>query len=242
MLDQNKITTLRSTRTDLEKKLTTTESTLNLLHVQKESLIQKTTTLNTRTSSLAQTILKKTKQELEAINKEIVQLSIRKQQLMEEILANQLMMQKEDEENLDLKKQASTMISDFLKYMENHLEDFGTEIKKTFRIQEKVNFGHSSVKFRSDFFPSGNFFIYDLSKHFTITQSTNIFHFEHTLYTRTYKETGIITYCSYIETDWYKNYRKQFISIILETLEKNYSYNNFFKLTIEESSFTLELV
>lgn len=234
---QNELTTLKRTREDFEKKLAEICSTLDNLYVKRAPLVQKAETLSTRTSSLAQTLLEKVQEELENVNQEIAQAEKRQTEVKKEIEEiQQNILQREDDAGLYINDQAPIMISTFLEYMRDHLEELGVEIKKTFRITEVAHFHND--RYCGCYVPTGNIGIYDESNESFIVISKD-FYFTKNLCTFTRGEYDELR-CHY--TEWYKAYRNHFISRLFETLEKNYTYGEFFKLTIEDPYFTLELV
>ena len=235
---KNELIALKEAREELKKQLTDICSTLNKLYAQKASLVQKAETLSTRTSSLAQTLLEKVQGELENVNQEIVQAESRQAEVKKEIAENQQnILQREDDVGLYIDEQSSIMISTFFEYMKSHLEELGTEIKKTFRIMEVTRYKND--RYYDCHVPTGYIGIYDESKENFIVKS-NDFYFKNDLYNLTRDALYEALVCN--ETEWYKAYRNQFISHLLETLEKSYTFGEFFKLTIEDSYFTLELV
>lgn len=234
---KNELTTLKRTREDLEKKMAEICSTLDNFYAKRNPLVQKVEALKTRTSSLAQTLLEKVQEELEKLNKEISQVEKEQAEVKKEIEENQQSISlREDDTTLYIKEQSSIMVSKFLEYIEEHLEALGEEIKMTFYIKE-VPF-YKEDRYYGCHVPTGDIGIYNESKDFFIVKS-NDFYFEDTLYTLTRGEYDALV-CNL--TEWYKVYRNRFILILLEILEKNYTYSEFFKLTIGTSCFTLELV
>jgi len=234
---KNELTTLKRTREDLEKRMAEICSTLDNLYAKRNSLVQKVETLKTRTSSLAQTLLEKVQDELEKLNKEISQVEKEQSEVKREIEENQQSISlREDDTTLYIKEQSSIMVSKFLEYIENHLEAIGEKIKTTFYIKG-ISF-YKEDRHYGCYVPTGDIGICDESKEIVIAKS-NDFYFENTLYTLTRDEYDALV-CN--PTEWYKVYRNRFILLLVETLEKNYTYSEFFKLTIGNSCFTLELV
>lgn len=234
---KNELIALKGAREDLEKQLAEICSTLDKLYAQKVPLVQKAEILSTRTSSLAQTLLEKVQEELENVNQEIAQTESRQAEVKKEIAENQQnILQREDDVGLYINEQSSIMVSTFFEYMRSHLEELGVEIKKNFRIMEVTRY--KDDRYNGCHVPTGDIGIYDESKE-TFIVSSNDFYFKNNLYTITRGQYDALV-CN--ETEWYKAYRNQFISHLLETLEKSYTFGEFFKLTIEDSYFTLELV
>ena len=234
---KNELTTLKRTREDLGKRMAEICSTLDNLYAKRNPLVQKVETLKTRTSSLAQTLLEKAQDELEKLNKEISQVEKEQSEVKKEIKENQQSISlREDDTTLYIKEQSSIMVSKFLEYIENHLEAIGEEIKMTFYIQGVTSYKED--RHYGCYVPTGDIGIYKESKEFFIVKS-NDFYFKDTLYTFTRGEYDALV-CNL--TEWYEVYRNRFILLLLETLEKNYTYSEFFKLTIGNSCFTLELV
>lgn len=234
---QNELITLRQKKEDLEKRLAEICSTLDNLYVQKSPIVQKVENLSTRTSSLAQTLLEKAQEELEKINQEVVRAETSKTEVSKELNEiNQKILERDNDFSLYIKEQSSVMISTFIEYIRTHLEDIGAEIEKTYRIVEVTQF--RGDRYGGCDIPTGDIGIYDESNKSFIVISKD-FYFKHTLYTI---DRGFYNELICYKNDWYKNYRDNFISLLVETLQKNYCFDEVFKLTIENSYFTLELV
>lgn len=234
---RNELTTLGREKEDLEKRVAKMCTTLDNLYAQKSPLVQKAEILSTRTSSLAQTLLEKVQEKLEKINQEIVQAkTARTEAIKEWNEINQKILERDSDFSLYIEEQSSMMISTFFEYVRSHLEDIGAEIKKTYRIMEVTRF-QDDRHYGCDI-PTGDIGIYDESNKSFIVISKD-FYFKHTLYTITRGEYDALI-CH--KTDWYKNYHDNFISLLTETLQNNYSFDEVLKLTIEKPYFTLELV
>lgn len=225
----NELETLKATRKKLEENLARTSSSLTALYAKRAPILQKIEYLSTRTSSLAQTLLKEAQEELSKVNQEIAPVEKNMKKQKKELAENQQNISlREDDPTLYINEQSSIMISTFLKYMGDHLKDFGTAGKKTFRIESY------ETRIRDGLFlPTGYVGIYDEGNHSFIVLSKD-FYFAKSLYRYSNKRYSV--------TEWYKTFFKQFVSQLLKTLKENYTYDEFFKLTIENSSFTLELV
>jgi len=234
---QNELIALKEARDDLKKQLAEICSTLNNLYAKRAPLVQKAENLSTRTSSLEQTLLEKVQEELGNINQDIAQAKKRQAEIKKELETNQQnILLKEDRVSLYINAQSSTMVSTFFEYVRNHLEEFGGKIKKTFRIIEITHYEDDT--YGGCYVPTGNFGIYDESNKSFIV-SSKAFYFKKILCTFT---RGEYEQPKCWRTEWYKAYRNLFVSHLLETLKKDYTCEKFFKLTIEDSCFTLELV
>lgn len=233
---KDELKTLESEREGLNEEERDTYSKLDKLYTQKVPIVQKAEILKTRTSSLAQKLLEIVQKELECINQEIVQVEKRKEEIRKELEENKKnIFLKEENPALYIEEQSSIMVFAFLEYIEKHLEEVGLEIQKTFHIAEITC--DRGDRIDTCHVPTGNIGIYDEnSKNFIV--SSQEFYFRKKLFTITEESHGM--YCH--KTEWYEDYHKKFVSFLLETLEKNYTYGELFKLTIEDSSFTLELV
>ena len=234
---KNELTTLRREREEMEGKLAEINLTLDKLYAKREPIAQKAESLRTRTSSLAETLLEKVQKKLKEVNKEIVRVEKKQVELKEEIEKNQQnILLREDDVGLYIEEQSSIMVCVFLEYIKDHLEYLGLEIEKTFRIMEVTS--DRGDRTCECHVPTGNIGIYDESEETFIVTSKD-FYFEKKLFTIT--EDGYEMTCN--KKEWYKAYHEQFVSHLLETLKKNYTYDEFFKLTIIKNSyFTLELV
>lgn len=228
---------LKETKRNLERKREEFELTLKKLNAKKNTATKKERELNTRSSSLAKELLKKVRDELVNVEREIANTNSEYESLKKEIEENQINISiREYDTKLYIHEQCTRMVADFNKYVEDHLEEIGMKIKKTFYIVEDMK-----EQRRQGLFPTGNIGIVDnrdceeYNKSDFITIS-NEFYFENKLY---YESTGG---WNYEMTKWYKNYREQFTLHLLEVLEKNCTWKEYFKLTIKDSCFTLELV
>lgn len=223
---KNELITLKRTREDLEKQLSDISKILDNLIKQRNGLVQETETLSTRTSNLAKTLLKKVQEELKSINQQIIQEERRKANVEKEIEeTNKNISQREKDTTLYIAEQSSIMIPKFLEYIEKNLEEIGREIRKTYSIREVTNSEGRTTR---------DIGIYDEKKNVFIVTSEDFYFTKYI--------DGKLTD---VYTEWYEDYRKSFISHLLETLKNNYhyyKYDAFFKLTIEDSCFTLELV
>lgn len=212
-------------------------SLLDDLNFEQEPIAEKVEILKNRTSTLAKTLLERTQQELDAINQEIT-IALKKQANIERDLTETELKISERENSLTfyIQEQANRMVSEFLKYVGEHLEDIGSEITKKYRIIEVTK--HQPDRYGSYNIPTGNIGILDSDNTSPIVISSD-FYFKNPLYSLHRGDYDIMI-CK--DTEWYEEYRQKFIAIILETLKKNYNYGEFFKLIIDTSGFTLDLM
>ncbi len=231
------IVQLQAEREPLQKEIASISSLLSPLYAEKKNLVEKTKAFSTRHSSLAKTLLEQTQQKINALDEQISEAEKRKENLKKQFEANQRkILEMADDPTLYIEEQTSIMISMFLEYLGNHLEEIGSQIKKRYTVTEITQL------YDGYFVPSGNFGIYGASDSHIVVQSNDFslpntylftIHFDSIKY-------GYRIVCKI--SDWYANYRHRFTSRLLEELEKNFSYGEYFKLTIEDSSFTLELL
>lgn len=234
---KNELKALKQKKKKLEKELTKICSTLDNLYVKKSSLVQTVDTLSMRTSSLAQTLLEEAQEELKKFNQEVSKVEAAKAEVSNELhKVKEKILEIEDQFSLYINEQSSIMISTFIDYIKNHLKDISAEIKKTYQIIEITHF--KDDRYGGCDVPTGKIGIYDESNKSFIVTSRD-FYFKHELYTL---DRGRYDELICHETDWYTKYRDNFISLLAETLQKSYCFDEFFKLTIENSCFTLELV
>lgn len=234
---KNELITLEGARRELQKQLEEISPILKELYAKKNPLVQKAETLSTRTSSLARNLLEKVQEELENVNKAIAQVESKQAKVKKEIKEKQQEISlRENNVDLYINEQSQIMISTFFEYMRTNFEKLGLETKKEFYIIG-VN-DYKEDRYSDYYVPTGNIGIYDSEENLIV--SSNDFYFENCLYTikRDEHYDNITRY----ETEWYKDYRNKFVSHLLETLEREYTFGEFFKLTIEDSHFTLELV
>lgn len=233
---KEELTTLKEEKEVFENTLAEINSALNKLIADRDAIVQKLETLKTKSSPLAKKILEKVQKELEEVNNKIFLKEKLQEQTKKDIEECQqnILLRKEDA-GFYIEEQSIMMISNFLDYIEKHLEDIGIKIKETFLIKEITsNIGDRSQDLNV---PTGNIGIFVGSNNMLIAISKD-FYFKKILYTTTAE--GYWVKCNY--TEWYETYYKNFVSFLLKTLKKNYTYGDFFNLTIEDSSFTLELV
>ena len=127
--------------------------------------------------------------------------------------------------------QVEVITNEFIKYVVEHEEEIGRQIYKTYFIKNVRNFNEIWNAYE----PTIYFGIFDgsnncvaLSRDFIMTQSLC-----------TFKKTGEGTVVN--EKEWFKVYKELFISLLLESLEKNFKSENF-ELSIDSPSITLKLV
>ena len=234
---KNELKTLKQKKKNLEKKLTEICSTLDNLYVKKSLLVQKVEKLSARTCSLAQILLEEAQEELKKFNQEVSEVEIVKAEVSKELhKVKEKILEREDGFSLYINEQSSIMISIFIEYIKDHLKDISAEIEKTYQIIEITHF--KDDRYGGCDIPTGKIGIYDESNKSFIVTSRD-FYFKHELYTFA---RGPYDELICHETDWYTNYCDNFISLLAETLQKRYCFDEFFKLTIKNSCFTLELV
>ena len=212
--------------------------------VQKEKekvseLEEKIKILETRKSELAHVLLEQMQCEHEWVLKKI--------QEDEEVLASLYNEKKEREDSISdiekntneyLKEQTSILATAFLEYMESHLEEFGTDITKTFVVKEVTEKDwkwYGGVEL-----PTGNVGIYDETrKCFVATTNDTDPCFDEKIYDilcDCYDHAR----CKF--TKVFSNYLVNFKVWLFATLQKEYCFEDSFKLTINNPHFTLELV
>lgn len=204
------------------------------------NLIEKRKLLETRESDLAKLVLKRIKCEIDWVSKKIIE----QEELLEKLYAEKEEKQRklsemEGDFSSYVEEQTTILISAFLGYIKNHLEDIGTEMVKTFTVREITD--RKSERIGIDYeVPTGNVGVYDENKCcFVATTLVGENYFKAQLYELhrySYDHMG----CQY--TEWYKGYLKSFIDQFMEALQKEYCFADSLKLTINTPHFTLELV
>lgn len=212
--------------------------------IQKEKekvseLEEKIKLLTTRKSELAQVVLKKMQCEHEWV--------LRKIQEDEEVLASLYNEKKEREDSISdiekntneyLKEQTSILATAFLDYMGSHMEEFGTDITKTFVVKEITE--KDWKMYGGVALPTGNVGIYDESqKCFVATTIDGDPCFDEKLYD-IFCDCYDHAICKY--TQRFTNYLLNFKVWFFASLQKEYCFEDSFKLTINNPHFTLELV
>lgn len=236
---RNNLKKLEHSKELLEKDLEEFRNTINNLYNEKTSLDEKSRILGTKTSSLAKNLLEKVQKQLEELNQQIEQEEEKKsadEKKLNEI--NQEIWGLTDDPCLYIEEQSSNMVSAFLEYVGNNLEDIGSRIKSSYQIKEVTKFYND--RYNGCDVPTGSIGIYDKTNQCFIVSSKD-FYFEREIYSLDRDEYDDSLICK--KTDWYRTYYNNFISTLIKSLKKNYCLDQTLKLTIEEaSSFTLELV
>lgn len=229
---------LKEAREDLREKLKNVTSTLTTLSNSQSLLQQKVESFKTRTSPLAKSLLEKTQKELDTLNQEVSSVKEQKKQLEKALAENQKnISEREDDTLLYIQEQSNMIVSSFLKYLRNHSEEIGLEIKKVYSFLPITR----REWYRGDLcdVPTGNLGIYDDNTKSFIVSSTD-FYFTQSLYTLLFNNEYECSECHF--SKWFMKYHKRFVSVFLETLAERYDYEECFKLTIDGNNFTLELV
>lgn len=207
----------------------------NFLSTQ-ATLSKKLEAFNARTSSLATTLAAKTQEELDAVNEEVAKAQKAKSELEKDLEeTNKKISEREDTPDLYIEEQANSMVCAFLEYVNSNLEKIGNEIKKTYFVSGSVDL-HSD-RYGDYYVPTGYVDIDEDTLGKTIISSYD-FYFNNPLYTC---ERDSYDHMIVHETEWYKEYLNKFTLAILNTLKAEFNCK-FFALTIDGSSFTLELV
>lgn len=233
---KHKLEELLNERKVLNEKLEPISAELSKLYAEKNSLIVKAKQFCIHTSSLAKTLLEKTNKELFEINEKIHCCEEAEIILKDKIAKIESeISERVDSPDLYIKEQSEAMANVFIEYLKANAESIGSEIKKTFQVTEITSFQED--RYGGCSIPTGKIGIYDpIAGTFII--NSNDFYFSNKLYTI---ERGSYDALNCIYTDWYKDYRKKFISTFLKTLKRTYTGDDF-KLTIKNPKFTLELV
>lgn len=234
---KQELANLRATQKSLNLQIADISSTLEGLCAQRDSLWQRKESLEARTSSLAQTLLEKTQGEIDELNRKIFPLQNQKAELQITLEQNEKdIYERENDTSLYIQEQSKLIVSEFLEYLGKHLEDIGLEFQKNYCVMGVTEYEND--RYGGCYSPTGHVGIYDKSAKTFVAQSKD-FYFKNTLCTF---GRGQYDELLCFSTDWYKEYRARFIPKVIEVLKENYSYGEFFSLTITDSEFTLELV
>lgn len=235
---RNNLTKLKHSKELLEKKSEEFRNTINNLYNEKTSLDEKSRILETKTSSLAKNLLEKVQKQLEELNQQIEQEEEKKSAVEKKLNEiNQEIWGLTDDPSLYIKQQSSAMISAFLEYVVNNLEEIGSKFKTTYQIKEVEEFYND--RYGGCDVPTGSIGIYDETNQCFVIYSKD-FYFDREIYSLTRDEYYDTLVCN--KTDWYRTYRDNFISTLVKDLKKSYGLDQTLKLTIKGSCFTLELV
>lgn len=259
---KKKKNTLERKKKYFKKKLRKICSILNDLNITKKSIEQKERLVQNMESSLSKTLFKKQEKELTKVNNKLNKVIEKKDKNEKKLKEtnkkikelNDERFKMENDFNLYIEEQSTIMSNKFIKYIRNHIEDIGVEIKKTYKIEPKTLLIWCGKY--TYYQPTGIIEIYELKKSFdaisevyyyqgmkeymyeSIIVSSKDFYFKKKLYTIYTDDKGtIVNY-----TDWFKNYYNSFISNFSKKLKENYSFDEDLKLTIKGSYITLELV
>ena len=223
-------------RKELENWLKPITTGLAEMYSERNSLGEKVEKLRNRTSNLAKELLEETKEKLSVINQSIADGEESKAEFEEKIAeVNNEISKRIDFTDLYIKEQSEAMTKSFLEYIKVNSESIGNEISKTFKVSAITYF--KDDRYGGCHVPTGNIGIFEENKIESIISSTD-FYFKGLIAKVERGEYDELV-CSY--TDWFKEYLKKFKATFLETLNNQFSSENF-NLTIDNPNFTLELV
>lgn len=212
-------------------------ASLEELSKQKADLFQREEELNARTSPLAIALKEKNRIQIDAVEREIAQVQKQQEDLKRYLEDNESKISKmENDTTAYIEEQTKRMVAELWRYIDSHLEEIGYELERTFHIvsiMRKIDdrYGTYSIY-------TGDIGIYDENRQCIIISSKD-FYFDETLYTT---KCGRYDNTIVMSTPWYKKYFEDFSSAIIERIQKDYHHEENFSLTIENLSFTLELV
>ena len=228
---------LASSRKDLDNQVSLINSVLMGLYEQKESLDQKIREFGKRNSALAKKLCDAEKIKLQDLLEQIAQKEKELERVLNAIEKNVKAIEKREESpTLYFQEQIPRMVSEFLKSVKAHEEEFGSNLKKVFAIKDVTK--ARRINEEEFIVPTGDIGIYDIANNVMITQ-TEDFYFTESLYTIGIKFSCVL---EVINSPWYQEYRKKFVSYFSKELQKAYPFSDTFKLTIKSPKITLELV
>lgn len=227
---------LNSKRKRLELQLEPFTNGLTQLYSERDFLNEKANNLRNRTSNLAKELFQKTIKERSVINQQIASAEEAKKEIKEKISEIDSEISKRiDSTDFYIKEQAEAMTKAFLEYIKSNRESIGNEITKTFKVSEITYF--KDDRYGGCHVPTGNVGIFEENKIESIISSTD-FYFKD-LIAKVERGEYDALICHY--TDWFEEYLKKFKAAFLETLNNQFSSEDF-NLTIDNPNFTLELV
>lgn len=233
------LTKLIGEEEELRKKISTFTQRNKDLEKDRKEIEEKLKVLKTKNSKLAKQIIETLEMGLSDIHHEI--------RVNEQVLANfkvslneieNKILERKEDTTLYIKEQSELMFNLFMKYLRQYAEDIGYEIKKVFVISTISK--KEEDRYGAYYIPTGNIGIYVKNKEEPPIAQSEGFYFKNNLYTLERDSYDAVT-CTY--TEWYNEYFKKFVSILLNTFEEKFDSRDF-KLTINKpkKSFTLELV
>lgn len=233
------LTKLIREKEELRKNISDFTEVIKNLEKDRKEFEEKLKALKTKKSGLAKDIIKTVEIRLRDINYEIrgkEQVKAKWEVSLSEV-ENKISERKEDT-TLYIQEQCERMFNSFMEHIRLNAEDIGYEIKKVFVISTISK--KEEDRYGSFYIPTGNIGIYDDNKEEPPIVQSEGFYFKNNLYTLERDSYDAVT-CTC--TEWYNEYFKKFVSILLKTFEEKFDSCDF-KLTINKpkKTFTLELV
>ena len=213
----------KNRRTELQTNLADIKSRLDELYAEKEGFEKKIKILETRTSALAKELLEDSKREIRRLERSIAEVQGEAntiKQFLEKTESN--ISEMEEHTTLYIQEQVKRMIAEVFNYIQNHSKKIGLDIKRTFQIKDGENL-------------SKTIGVFDGETQVTVTKD---FYFTGDCYLR----NALDPHANFTKTLWYSEYCKDFQKAFNKMLKESWPYNSTFKLTINGTTFTLELV
>lgn len=229
---KQRIELLRKQKDDLEKNFEEQSTLIDDIEneIRKLSMFKKEYLKGT--SPLAKKLSKSTTAQLKELKSKKKETLKKIEQISTEILKVDDMLKEKSFDYYDyIVNQVEFITNQFIKYVAEHEEEIGRQIYKTYFVNNVKNFSEVWNAYE----PTIYFGICDASNNYIALSRDFIM----TQVLCTFKKTGEGTICN--EEEWFTNYKDLFISLLLESLEKNFKSENF-ELSIDSPSITLKLV
>lgn len=228
--DEARTLTLKEEREKLKQELIGLKEEMHKLSEQmnywKEQIIQ----FEARTSPLAQELLMEAEEELKKVEKAY-------QSKSEEFKMTEERLTETEKTATYIAEQVPKMVPEFLRYFDENKKEFGRRIQNKFTIKSEERIVTNDVYARHSYnIPTSVIEIYN-EDNMSLIVSSKDFYFNSKLYELTHDRGNV----NVKWTSWYEDYVNDFTSALLASIKENFHDENF-KLTIQESGFTLELV
>lgn len=189
-------------------------------------------------SELAVKLYQEYIKKLEVQDQEISELCSTLEQYRKEYSSNEEKIKSYLEDtSLYINEQIPILIQKFIKYVEDHEFELGTNITSRF-VFDVIKDNHSTRE-ANIFIPNGNFCIKKITEpDDVIVAETNDYYFERNICTIDDRAFGS---ARIYPENWYTKYAEDFKKAFLDSLAKEFMSKNF-KLTVNGDSFTLDLI
>lgn len=243
MSGTNELAKLQEKKKKLELRLMWIDPALTELYGRNREVKEMIEKISTRNSSIAQSLLTEFQNELEGIGRQIIQNKKEKEDATNELEKIYELEEKliREQAEIYVKNQVQEMVSNFLEYVEKNLRNLALNLHNDFLVQPVTKF--EDDRYGGCYVPTGAFCITNAGGSTQRILTTKKLTSDRILYTISRDNNYDNLYCQW--TEWYKAFQDNFISTFLKTLEEEYAkseYEKNFKLTIKDSTFTLELV